>query len=104
LVEAEGGRGEGEILFVRLRLEVALVLEGGRVGAELGNMALLELGSALAAVTWPPHGGGSSKRSAGPNHQRKTTFALPAVFIRLGVCCVGIRGARKGNERSAYLV
>ena len=28
-----------------------LVLEGGRVGDELGGMALLELGSALAAVT-----------------------------------------------------
>ena len=32
-------------------VDVTLVLEGGRVGAELGSMALLELGSALAAVT-----------------------------------------------------
>ena len=32
-------------------MDVMLVLEGGRVGEELGGMALLELGSALAAVT-----------------------------------------------------
>ena len=32
-------------------VDVMLVLEGGRVGEELGGMALLELGSALAAVT-----------------------------------------------------
>jgi hypothetical protein len=32
-------------------VDVTLVLEGGRVGTELGSMALLELGSALAAVT-----------------------------------------------------
>ena len=37
-------------------VEVTLVLHGGRVGEELGNMALLEVGSAIAAVTSPPRG------------------------------------------------
>jgi len=42
---------------------VTVVLEGGRVGEELGSMALIELGSALAAVTATrDDGSGGSRR------------------------------------------
>ena len=51
----QGDGGEASSSLSSSPVEVVLVLEGGRVGAELGNMALLELGSALAAVTSPPH-------------------------------------------------
>ena len=49
-------------------MDVTLVLEGGRVGEELGSMALLELGSALAAVT-------CSMRDDGAGGSRRDGFA-----------------------------
>ena len=72
-------------------VDVTLVLEGGRVGAELGSMALLELGSALAAVTEIRGGRGDAVPS--------TSGGATETVLTAGVAFPSLTAARAAVRR-----
>ena len=90
-------------------MDVTVVLEGGRVGEELGSMALIELGSALAAVTatrddgsggsrrdgftpaWTDHAVPPATPGSDPSRVRAPRRAVPVARVRARGGRVGAR-------------
>ena len=82
-------------------VDVTLVLEGGRVGAELGSMALLELGSALAAVTEIRGGTGAPAPRWIGDAVPSTSGGAPETVLTAGVTFPSLAAARAAVRRCA---
>ena len=82
-------------------VDVTLVLEGGRVGAELGSIALLELGSALAAVTEIRGGTGAPAPRWIDDAVPSTSGGAPETVLTAGVTFSSLAAARAAVRRCA---
>ena len=82
-------------------VDVTLVLEGGRVGAELGSMALLELGSALAAVTEIRGGTGAPAPRWIGDAVPSTSGGAPETVLTASVTFPSLAAARAAVRRCA---